>query len=145
MDDLSWAAGLFVGEGTVFIQHRNRDGKRTEYLTVSLLMTDERTVKRFREIVTPYAVYARKRTKPNALNAFTPKRPNSKPVFQFTVTGSPAISIARTLYPYIVHTDKGDQMKRHFTTLGLELCAHESFCCKVHHTHSSPHRRCILR
>lgn len=122
IDDLSWAAGLFVGEGSIFIQHRFKGTpKEKRYITVSLLMTDERTVKRFREIVTPYATYQRKRTKPNALNAFTPKRPNSRPVFQYSLTGVPAIGVARALYPYITNTDKGDQMKRHFETLGLAL------------------------
>jgi hypothetical protein len=122
MDDLSWAAGLFVGEGTIFIQHRRKGTEKEQrYITVSLLMTDERTVKRFREIVTPYATYTRKRTKPNALNGFTPKRPNSKPVFQFTMTGSGAVGVARTLYPYLAGTDKGDQMERVFKQMGLTL------------------------
>ena len=117
--DMWWAGGLFVGEGSVFIQNRKRAGMLTQYLSISLLMTDERTVTRFRDIVTPYIQRARRKFKPNALNSYTPPG-GRRPVYQFTVTGAPAEAVARALHPYIRNTDKEDQMIRHFKTLGLE-------------------------
>lgn len=115
--DMWWAGGLFVGEGSVFVQNK-KDGSRE--LRLSLLMTDRRTVERFRDIITPLVQRRRRYNKAYTLNGFTPKRPNSKPVYQVTLSGLPAESVCRALHPYIRNTDKEDQMIRHFKTLGLD-------------------------
>lgn len=119
MTDLAWAGGLFVGEGSVFAQHRK--GAKS-YLTLALLMTDERTVERFRAIVEPYVERMRQRS-PNKITRYQPKRPNSRLVYHYQLTGYPALSVARALHPHLTGTDKGDQLERVLEDLGLDLWA----------------------
>lgn len=47
--DLGWCAGLFDGEGSIGICHRR--AARTYHLGLRIQMTDERTVRHFRDLV----------------------------------------------------------------------------------------------
>lgn len=46
---IAWAAGLFEGEGSVFLVKQKRNGKVYEYTRMELKMTDEDVVIKFKE------------------------------------------------------------------------------------------------
>jgi hypothetical protein len=123
MSEMIWAAGLFVGEGSVIVVSRPPRGRKQEqhYLTLALLMADERAVKRFHAAVQPHVEYTRKVT-PAQIYSYIPKsRPDCLRVYRYSLTGAPAISVCRALYPYLNDSDKGDQIMKCFEKLGLDL------------------------
>jgi hypothetical protein len=51
-EEVAWAAGLFEGEGSIYIQRKKTtNGSTWEYAHLKLGMTDEDVVQRFRDIV----------------------------------------------------------------------------------------------
>jgi hypothetical protein len=113
MNVLMWAAGLFVGEGSVVVVTRppKKDGSERKYINLAVAMTDERAVRRFYDAVQPHIRYTRKIVQSD-LYSYVPKRPGSLRVYRYAATGTPALSICEALYPYLSDSDKGDQMKR---------------------------------
>lgn len=51
LTDISWAAGLFEGEGTIRIARTKRENSISYILTLSMTMTDKQCVETFVEII----------------------------------------------------------------------------------------------
>lgn len=50
-EDLAWAAGLFEGEGSFFINNKKADGKHYQGVTASLGSTDRDVLERFQAVL----------------------------------------------------------------------------------------------
>lgn len=89
--DVAWAAGLFEGEGCIYVGHTRGDAPRVKML---LGMTDEDVVRRFTEIIGlgPH-------TGPHARRAQTASR---KPSWEWRTSRSDEIeTVIRLLYPHL--------------------------------------------
>lgn len=93
MSELAWAAGLFDGEGSVFIPR----SKVSVNVHMAITMTHRSTLERFADAVGQGEVKLR-------------NRPTSTgtPVYYWRVSGPDAmIDVARKLYPYLSDTKRG--------------------------------------
>lgn len=100
VEDLSWAAGLFVGEGNACIVRRGVN--KWPYPQIAVKMLDGRATRRFGTIVNiPTYTY---------VYHVDPTRP----VFQAAAAGSKAGAALNLLLPYLEDTDKEDQVVRIF-------------------------------
>ena len=115
-EEMCWAAGLFVGEGTVFTT-------KSRYLQLAVSMYDRRALVRFRNAIEPYVGLRLSNRHKNRFGAriYKFKSASDHTCWRVQVSGNPAIGVCRALYPYLARTDKGDQMAGVFEKLGLSL------------------------
>jgi hypothetical protein len=91
-EELAWAAGLFEGEGCIYIRYearwwRSRYG--SNYLQLQLKMTDSDVVERFYEIVNEGAIYIER------------QRKNRKQLWRWYATNRTAAKVLLMLLPYL--------------------------------------------
>lgn len=110
--EIIWCAGLFVGEGYCSLK-KDKRGMGYEYLMLAMQMNDDCAIQRFGDAFR-LKVYS-----------YGPYSPSLKVVFRVVASNTRAERILRLLYPHLVDTDKGDQVRAAFEAarlppLGLE-------------------------
>jgi hypothetical protein len=106
LSEIAWCAGFFVGEGYCSLK-KDKRGVGYEYLMLAVQMNDERAVRRFGEAFR-LKVYS-----------YGPYRPGGKVVFRVVASNMTAERILRLLYPHLVDTDKGEQVRAAFEAARL--------------------------
>lgn len=104
--DWAWAAGLFVGEGTVVATSNVVKGFDYRYFLAKIEMYDERSIRRFGAI-TDKKVYLGR----NARDHET---------FIVAAKGRAGEEMVARMWPWLAFTDKGDQAIRVARKLGIE-------------------------
>jgi hypothetical protein len=107
VNDVAWAAGLFVGEGNVGRSISRTTSGTFEYIHIQIGMYDERAISQF---ATAVGVSYRK--------LFLKAR--SRFFYRVLVRGRTAERILASMWPYIEGTDKGDQALVYAKRLGVE-------------------------
>lgn len=110
---LEWVAGLVVGEGCFGTYEPNK-GKRKNsklYMSFAIGMYDHGAIVRVAEVCSQIL------GRPVPVNSYM-NGPKTHLVYRVSLTGEPAVSIARALYPLMADTDKGRQIIRCFALLG---------------------------
>ena len=90
VDTVEWAAGLFEGEGSFFINKVKSRGRTYYYPCASLKMTDEHLVRRFHEVVKFGKVWTKDRSKTNR-----------KMAWDWRGHGNDALTLFKILRPFL--------------------------------------------
>lgn len=98
---LEWAAGLFEGEGTAYINVDKRKDKTYRRPFIQITMTDLDALESFAAVMGgkvngPYGPYAY-------------HKPHYKPKYVWQLTGGPALAACRTLRPFL-HSRRVEQV-----------------------------------
>lgn len=111
-----WAAGLFVGEGCFYLHKR-------KYLSMKISMHDRRAIERFFRATLPYVGQALGTRPTNPRVIAEPYTYHGQPRVNYTVRygGNAAHGIMRALFPYLENTDKGDQLLRLASQVGVQI------------------------
>ena len=92
LEDLTWLAGLWEGEGSFFVDMQKRKGVRYPYAIAQISMTDEDIIERVSELL----------DKNYTLNDwFQSKNPDHKVQFRLKLSGDKAIDLMRNLYRFM--------------------------------------------
>src|SRR5438105_598356 len=106
--DLSWAAGLFIGEGNVGqTKGHSRSGLSYTYLYIQLSMYDERAIERFSDIM-----------RINYSTMWLPSQAHW--IYKVSSSGRIAERILSVMWPWLKGTDKADQALKYAQMLKVE-------------------------
>jgi hypothetical protein len=110
-DEVAWAAGLFVGEGSVGITYwrPKRDSSVHAYPSFDLKMLDGRSVEAFCDAF--------------GLNFLVGPYKQERSIYRVTGAGTAAAEVLRAMYPCITDTRKGEQVRNVFEAVGRPLAA----------------------
>lgn len=91
MTEIAWAAGIYEGEGTCYMQRRAK-GTRSDIATLKVVMTDEDIVRRFGAVVGVGSISG-----PHA----DKRKASYKPTWRYIVHGTRARAVLEMFFPWL--------------------------------------------